>query len=98
MSRTLPRPRSFSPGKSVCEMMALICGEDMECFSSLEAGILAQHVRMSTLKESFCGDYLGSGLRASIVVQLPRTLHLHSNRIRFDTNFLDSGGNVGQRD
>jgi hypothetical protein len=34
-------------------MMALICGEDMECFSSLEAGILAQHLRMSTPKKVF---------------------------------------------
>src|ERR1700730_2290201 len=55
MSRTLPRPRSFSPGKSVCEIMALICGEGTECFSSLEAGILAQQVRMSTSKKLFSG-------------------------------------------
>src|ERR1700728_1936841 len=51
MSRTLPRPRSLSPGKSVCEIMALICGEDTGCFSSLEAGILAQELRMSTPKK-----------------------------------------------
>jgi hypothetical protein len=36
-------------------MMALICGEDTECFSSLEAGILAQEVRMSTPKKFLAG-------------------------------------------
>src|ERR1700735_228239 len=63
MSRTLPRARSFSPGKSVCEMTALICGEDTECFSSLEAGILAQRDRMSTPKNSFFSAMIGEHVR-----------------------------------
>jgi hypothetical protein len=36
-------------------MMVLICGEDTVCFSSLEAGILAQQLRMSTPKKVFSG-------------------------------------------
>jgi hypothetical protein len=27
MSRTLPRPRSFNPGKLVCDITGVICGD-----------------------------------------------------------------------
>jgi hypothetical protein len=35
MSRTLPRPRSLSPGKSVCEITVVIWGEATELFLDL---------------------------------------------------------------
>src|SRR5579862_5177168 len=38
MSRTLPRPRSFKPGKSVCEITALIWGVATGNFSSVKQG------------------------------------------------------------
>jgi hypothetical protein len=49
MSRTLPRPRSVSPGKFVCETTAFIFGEATEFLPSVwEAGILAQGGKLST--------------------------------------------------